>query len=57
MARHGYSEVPFEVILEKATSRILDCPGDFSSLKQMSDSNPFRNLNHLKKKSIFVRFK
>jgi hypothetical protein len=27
------------VILEKAQKQNFDCPGDFSSLKQMSDSN------------------
>jgi hypothetical protein len=49
----------FEVILEKAQQAEFWIAPDFSSLKQMSDSNPhYQNLNHLKiKKSIFVRFK
>jgi iron complex transport system substrate-binding protein len=43
------ASLPFEVILEKRNKQNSDCPGDFSSLKQMSDSNPhYQNLNHLK---------
>jgi iron complex transport system substrate-binding protein len=38
----------FEVILEKRNKQNSGF-GDFSSLKQMSDSNPhYQNLNHLK---------
>lgn len=37
----GSSAVPFEVILEKAQNAdFWIAPGDFSSLKQMTDSNP-----------------
>jgi iron complex transport system substrate-binding protein len=51
--------LPFEVILEKRNKQNSDCPGDFSSLKQMSDSNPhYQEFESFKnKKSIFVRFK
>jgi iron complex transport system substrate-binding protein len=52
----GSASLPFEVILEKAQQ--VDCPGDFSSLKQMSDSNPhYQEFESFKNKSIFVRFK
>ena len=40
----GSFSVPFEVILEKAQNAdFWIAPGDFSSLKQMSDSNPHYN--------------
>ena len=40
----GGLSVPFEVILEKAQNAdFWIAPGDFSSLKQMSDSNPHYN--------------
>ena len=40
----GSLSVPFEVILEKAqNAEFWIAPGDFSSLKQMSDSNPHYN--------------
>lgn len=41
---NGSLSVPFEVILEKAQNAdFWIAPGDFSSLKQMSDSNPHYN--------------
>ncbi|TRX27622.1 ABC transporter substrate-binding protein [Flavobacterium franklandianum] len=41
---NGSLSVPFEVILEKAQKAdFWIAPGDFSSLKQMSDSNPHYN--------------
>ncbi len=40
----GSSAVPFEVILEKAQKADFSiAPGDFSSLKEMTDSNPHYN--------------
>ena len=40
----GSLSVPFEVILEKAQNAdFWIAPGDFSSLKQMTDSNPHYN--------------
>jgi iron complex transport system substrate-binding protein len=36
----GGLSLPFEVVLKRHRKQIFDCPGDFSSLKQMSDSNP-----------------
>ncbi|HWS59735.1 MAG TPA: ABC transporter substrate-binding protein [Flavobacterium sp.] len=40
----GSLSVPFEVILEKAkNANFWIAPGDFSSLKEMSDSNPHYN--------------
>lgn len=51
----GSFSVPFEVILEKAQNAdFWIAPGDFSSLKQMSDSNPHYNqFSAFKNKKVY----
>jgi len=47
--------LPFEVVLEKAQkAEFWIAPGDFSSLKQMSDSNPhYAQFNSFKNKKVY----
>ncbi|MBC7845972.1 MAG: ABC transporter substrate-binding protein [Flavobacterium sp.] len=51
----GSLSVPFEVILEKAqNSDFWIAPGDFSSLKQMSDNNPhYSQFTSFKNKKVY----
>jgi iron complex transport system substrate-binding protein len=40
--------------MEKAQKADFDCPGDFSSLKQMSDSNPhYAQFDSFKNKKVY----
>ncbi len=52
---NGSLSVPFEVILEKAQNAdFWIAPGDFSSLKQMSDNNPHYNqFTSFKNKKVY----
>jgi iron complex transport system substrate-binding protein len=51
----GSASLPFEVILEKAQqAEFWIAPGDFSSLKQMSDSNPhYQEFESFKNKKVY----
>jgi iron complex transport system substrate-binding protein len=51
----GGLSVPFEVVLEKAQkAQFWIAPGDFSSLKQMSDSNPhYAQFDSFKNKKVY----
>ncbi|MBX9806670.1 MAG: ABC transporter substrate-binding protein, partial [Flavobacteriaceae bacterium] len=52
---NGSLSVPFEVILEKAqNAEFWIAPGDFSSLKQMSDNNPhYKQFASFKNKKVY----
>ncbi len=51
----GGTSVPFEMVLEKAqNAEFWIAPGDFSSLKQMSDSNPhYAQFDSFKNKKVY----